>query len=211
MSEIRSSLPLLKQFEACLIALAEGDTAAYDSYEDLRNELLTRHELVPHLPPWVLQFRYSTQMWSFMKSRSAGIEPRLEFIRSALAPVHRLADPPDGTVSVLHGKMILWAKEVDASITFYQTVFGAVVLSRSPFVSSLQVGNIPIGIHNGGDGEKTWTGLAFQVDDVLLGAQAVIEGGGFVPSEPKPENGEPPHLAMCMDPDKNQFMLYRQR
>jgi len=27
----------------------------------------------------------------------------------------------------------------------------------------------------------------------------------------EPENGEPPHLAMCADPDGNEFMLTRKR
>jgi hypothetical protein len=32
-----------------------------------------------------------------------------------------------------------------------------------------------------------------------------------MPREPEAENGEPPHLAMCIDPEGNEFMLTRRR
>ena len=54
-------------------------------------------------------------------------------------------------------------------------------------------------------------GLAFQVPDVLAGAQEVVAGGGQLSREPQPEGEEPPHLAMCVDPEGNEFMLTRKR
>ena len=42
-------------------------------------------------------------------------------------------------------------------------------------------------------------------------AAEVIAAGGTCDREPQPENGEPPHLAMCEDTDGNQFMLSRKR
>jgi hypothetical protein len=35
--------------------------------------------------------------------------------------------------------------------------------------------------------------------------------GGVLTKEPEPENGEPPHLAMCIDADGNEFMLTSKR
>jgi len=70
-----------------------------------------------------------------------------------------------------------------------------------------------IGIHSGGEGKRTWTGLSFQVPDVLIGAHEVVVAGGTLTKEPEPEpeDGQPPHLAMCIDPEGNEFMLSRKR
>jgi predicted enzyme related to lactoylglutathione lyase len=68
-----------------------------------------------------------------------------------------------------------------------------------------------IGIHSGGEGRRTWTGLSFQVADVVAGAREVEAAGGGLTHEPRPENGEPPHLAMCIDTEGNEFMLTRRR
>lgn len=43
--------------------------------------------------------------------------------------------------------------------------------------------------------------------DVVAGAAEVVAGGGKCNREPEPENGEPPHLAMCENTEGNQFML----
>ena len=64
---------------------------------------------------------------------------------------------------------------------------------------------------SGGSGERTWTGLAFQVAGVVAGAREVVAAGGQLRREPEPEDGEPPHLAMCVDPEGNEFMLTRKR
>jgi predicted enzyme related to lactoylglutathione lyase len=68
-----------------------------------------------------------------------------------------------------------------------------------------------IGIHSGGEGKRTWTGLSFQVADVVSGARDVVAAGGQLTRQPEPENGEPPHLAMCVDTEGNEFMLTRKR
>jgi predicted enzyme related to lactoylglutathione lyase len=49
------------------------------------------------------------------------------------------------------------------------------------------------------------------VADVIAGGLAVKAAGGTLTKEPEPENGEPPHLAMCIDTDGNEFMLTRKR
>ena len=59
---------------------------------------------------------------------------------------------------------------------------------------------------------STWSGsAAVMVADVVAGAREVVAAGGLVPREPEPEDGEPPHLAMCVDPEGNEFMLSRKR
>ena len=39
----------------------------------------------------------------------------------------------------------------------------------------------------------------------------IVAAGGTLRNDPQPENGEPPHLAMCSDPEGNQIMLTRKR
>ena len=47
------------------------------------------------------------------------------------------------------------------------------------------------------------------VADVVEGAKEVVAAGGLLTNDPQPENGEPPHLAMCVDTEGNEFMLFR--
>jgi lactoylglutathione lyase len=68
-----------------------------------------------------------------------------------------------------------------------------------------------IGVHGGGEGKRTWTGMSFQVADVVEGAREVVAAGGQLSREPQDEDGEPPHLAMCVDTEGNDFMLTRKR
>jgi lactoylglutathione lyase len=46
---------------------------------------------------------------------------------------------------------------------------------------------------------------------VVAGAREVVAAGGQLARQPEPENGEPPHLAMCVDTEGNEFMLTRKR
>jgi predicted enzyme related to lactoylglutathione lyase len=53
--------------------------------------------------------------------------------------------------------------------------------------------------------------MSFQVADVIAGAAEIVAAGGQLLREPQPENGEPPHLAMCVDTEGNEIMLSRKR
>ncbi len=108
-------------------------------------------------------------------------------------------------------KYVIWAVDMNRAVGFYTGVFGGTVLKQNDFISEVAVGGGVIGIHGGGEGGKTWTGLSFQVADVVAGAAEVVAAGGLLTREPEPEDGEPPHLAMCVDPDGNEFMLFRKR
>ena len=66
-------------------------------------------------------------------------------------------------------------------------------------------------VEGGGEGKRTWTGMSFQVADVIAGAAEIVAAGGQLLREPQPENGEPPHLAMCVDTEGNEIMLSRRR
>ena len=108
-------------------------------------------------------------------------------------------------------KYIIWAADMGRAVTFYTQVFGGRVLRQNDIISEVAIGEGIIGIHGGGEGKRTWTGLSFQVPDVVAGAAEIVAAGGGLVSEPQPEDGEPPHLAMCVDPEGNEIMLTRKR
>jgi len=115
------------------------------------------------------------------------------------------------TMKVEKLKYTIWAADRDRAQAFYQTVFGAEVVRENPAIVEVLVADGLISIHGGGEGKTTWTGLTFQVADVITGAAEVVAAGGTLAREPQDEDGEPPHLAMCSDPEGNQIMLTRAR
>lgn len=108
-------------------------------------------------------------------------------------------------------KYTIWAADADRAANFYQTCFGGTIARQNPHITEIEVAGSLIAIHGGGEGKRTWTGLTFQVPDVVAGAAEIIAAGGKCEREPQPEDGEPPHLAMCEDRDGNQIMLSRAR
>ncbi len=108
-------------------------------------------------------------------------------------------------------KYVIWAANLRRAVRFYRDVLGGEVVKESEVINEVVVSGATIGIHSGGEGKRTWTGLTFQVPDVIAGAGEVVAGGGHLSREPQPEGGEPPHLAMCVDPEGNEFMLTRKR
>ena len=108
-------------------------------------------------------------------------------------------------------KYVIWAADVERAVQFYCTLFGGRVIRRNPVIAEVDILGSCIAIHSGGEGKRTWTGLSFQVPDVVIGAHEVVAAGGSLTREPEPEDGGPPHLAMCVDPEGNEFMLSRRR
>ena len=108
-------------------------------------------------------------------------------------------------------KYIIWAADMGRAVAFYTRVFGGTVLKQNEIISEISICGGIIGIHGGGEGGRTWTGLSFQVPDVVAGAAEIVAAGGQLVREPQPEDDEPPHLAMCVDPEGNEIMLSRKR
>jgi lactoylglutathione lyase len=108
-------------------------------------------------------------------------------------------------------KYVIWAADLARATEFYRSVFGAEVMKANSVMSELVVAGAIIGIHGGGEGKRTWTGMSFQVADVVRGAEEVVAAGGGLTRQPQEEDGEVPHLAMCFDTDGNEFMLIRKR
>lgn len=108
-------------------------------------------------------------------------------------------------------KYIIWAADMKRAVEFYVQVFGGTVLKQNEIISEVAICEGIIGIHGGGEGTRTWTGLSFQVADVIAGAAEIVAAGGQLVREPEPEDGQPPHLAMCVDTEGNEIMLSRKR
>jgi predicted enzyme related to lactoylglutathione lyase len=108
-------------------------------------------------------------------------------------------------------KYTIWAADAARAANFYHICFGAIIVRQNPHITEIEVAGSLIAIHSGGEGKRTWTGLTFQVADVVVGAAEIVAAGGICEREPQPENGEAPHLAMCEDTDGNQIMLSRAR
>ncbi len=109
-------------------------------------------------------------------------------------------------------KYTIWAADRERCRDFYLALFdGGSVKKDNAFITELDLAGATLSIHGGGEGKPTWTGLSFQVADVVAGGEKVASLGGILRQKPEPEDGEPAHIAMCQDPDGNQFMLTRKR
>ena len=77
-------------------------------------------------------------------------------------------------------KYIIWAKEIDRAIQFYAKVFDATIVRQSEVMAELSVAGALIGIHSGGEGKRTWTGMSFQISDLFEGCRLLTAEGGLV-------------------------------
>ncbi len=108
-------------------------------------------------------------------------------------------------------KYVLWAADWKRCLHFYQEMFGGSVSFESEVWSEIVIAGSTIGVHGGGEGKRTWTGLSFQVDDLREGIRRLAECGGSLTCEPVDTAEDPLHLAMCMDTEGNEFMMTRSR
>jgi predicted enzyme related to lactoylglutathione lyase len=108
-------------------------------------------------------------------------------------------------------KYALWAADWERCVAFYEGLFGGEVTMRSEVWSEVVIAGATIGIHGGGEGKRTWTGLTVQVDDLREGIRRLLEFGGQLTREPVDTPEDPLHLAMCADTEGNEFMMTQRR
>ena len=82
-------------------------------------------------------------------------------------------------------KYVIWANDMERALNFYEAVFNGEIVKRSEVISEVAVAGTTIGIHGGGEGNVTWTGMTFQVADVVQGASEVKAAGGALTKEPQ--------------------------
>ncbi len=114
-------------------------------------------------------------------------------------------------MQVIKVKYAIWAKDMDRALRFYEQLFGGQVTLRTDVWSEIEVCGATIGIHADGENERTWTGLSFQLDDLREGIRRLEECGGALTREPVDTEEDPLHLAMCLDPEGNEFMMTQKR
>ena len=109
-------------------------------------------------------------------------------------------------------KYVLWAHHWEECVDFYAKMFDGEVTLRMQVWSEVVIANGIIGIHGGGDEkERQWTGLSFQLDDLRSGIKQLIEHVGKLTREPVDTEDDPLHLAMCIDPAGDEFMMTQKR
>jgi len=104
-------------------------------------------------------------------------------------------------------KYALWAADWQRCLHFYRDLFAGEVTFESETWSEITIAGATIGIHGGGEGKRTWTGLSFQVDDIRNAIAKLKDCGGNLTREPNDTEEDPLHLAMCIDTDGNEFMI----
>ncbi len=108
-------------------------------------------------------------------------------------------------------KYVIWAADLARATRFYQETFGAEVTRANSHISELDLAGAIIGIHGGGEGKRTWTGISIQVADVVAGAAEVVANGGGLVREP-PKRTARHRISRCASiTDGNEFMLIRKR
>lgn len=113
-------------------------------------------------------------------------------------------------MKVIKVKYVLWVADMDRAIRFYETLFGAELSFRTDTWSEVTLAGATIGFHGDGEGKRTWTGLSFQLDDLLAGVEQLVACGGELAKQ-LDDSEEPVHLAMCVDPEGNEFMMTQRR
>lgn len=108
-------------------------------------------------------------------------------------------------------KYLIWAQDMARAVGFYREVFDAAVVRQSEVMAELSIAGGTLGIHSGGEGQRTWTGLAFQVADLFAACALLAAQGGSVLRPPEDTPEEPAHLAMCADPEGNEIMVTKAR
>ena len=108
-------------------------------------------------------------------------------------------------------KYVLWAADWKRCLEFYRVMFGGTISFESETWSEIVIAGATIGVHGGGEGKRTWTGLSFQLDDLREGILKLVGCGGVLASEPNDTPDDPLHLAMCVDPEGNEFMMTQRR
>ena len=104
-------------------------------------------------------------------------------------------------------KYIIWAQDLKRALRFYCDVFDAEIARQSEVMAEIKIAGSTMGIHGGGEGKRTWTGLDFQVGDLFAACAALKAAGGNVLREPEDTPEEPAHLAMCVDSEGNEIMI----
>ena len=68
-------------------------------------------------------------------------------------------------------KYVIWSADMDRAVKFWCDTFDGRLLKQNSVIAEVEIAGAVIGIHSGGEGKRTWTGISLQVADVIVGAR----------------------------------------
>ena len=104
-------------------------------------------------------------------------------------------------------KNVIWVKDMDRAIEFYERLFGLSLKFQTDHWSELTFGESIVALHGERSDGAVDTGLSFQVSDAEETVEHCTELGGRVVAPPKQRPGEPIILAHIEDPEQNVLMV----
>ena len=102
---------------------------------------------------------------------------------------------------------MLMVQDMERGVRFYRDVLGLDVKLHTPGWSELVLGDSTVALHGGGTGERTRTGLSFEVEDIDDACRQVQDGGGQLLRGPVLRDSEGIRLADLADPEGNVFFF----
>ena len=102
---------------------------------------------------------------------------------------------------------MLMVQDMERGVRFYRDVLGLDVKLHTPGWSELTLGDSTVALHGGGTGERTKTGLSFEVEDIDDACRQVQDGGGQLLRGPILRDSEGIRLADLADPEGNVFFF----
>jgi predicted enzyme related to lactoylglutathione lyase len=104
-------------------------------------------------------------------------------------------------------KFVLMVEDMERAVAFYRDALGFDESFASPHWSELRFGDAILGLHGGGDGSRTPTGLSIQFEDIAHAYDRALALGATGVQAPEAREGEPILLASLADPEGNILML----
>lgn len=76
-------LSIIEDVQNVCINMVTGKDFNYEKYEEARNQLLAQSELKSLFPDWLIDNRYGSQFWKYIKARFSTYQERRIFLRTS--------------------------------------------------------------------------------------------------------------------------------
>lgn len=139
-------LGLIEDVKNVCINMATGGDFDYEKYENARQKILSEPELKSALPDWLIENRYGSQYWTFIKTKFAHYGERRNFLRMTFDELTELvnnggAQPTASSIRISLDKIDryqvkqLWKKSLER---LQHDPDGAITSSKSLLESTLK-------------------------------------------------------------------------
>jgi hypothetical protein len=82
MTELRIDERIQNMEKCCLSLATGGKDYSYEAYESAREDLMSESAIAKSLPDWLINCRYGSQFWTFIKENNSTYQGRREFLRA---------------------------------------------------------------------------------------------------------------------------------